>query len=500
MLRRGGDDGKVDRKFNRFVQGRAVDGGETSDDSSTSSMSSEDSDVYVPGLLDDPGMVLGRHRTVMIGDRVTGPIVSSTIQFVKPALLKAELNKQFRERFDGWEPPKRARKFIGAKVIQGNYVLMDPTEEYDEQSFERRRNRQGSISTASVGSDEPKEKTIRMPPSLTLSKIRSLKSQVLQAAVRANLEIGTVALACVYFERLCLDCRVDKSNRRLAFAACLLLAAKLNEPNVGLVMRQQEDAENDTDKPRRFQSLIRPNKTSTKMFASLLLFFTQDWSLSLIHLFTAEWGVFAALGFSLDATPIQIAFHFKRLMKALEWSPLDYLGSAMYNHWQDALVDEEQRRDKRERRDEAKRKQKEERLLNLHYEIENEVLRRKAERHVSESNEEIHEDPLEFSPPKSPMKTGATERRLKLFNRFASRRSVSTDRLEERGPAETTDLPEQQHQRSGSMGRLYHSPSMPSMSNYVSSAGSLVISIPDINNDSDASSIGALQDGNGIVI
>lgn len=205
------------KQFNRFVRNKNPDADDTSsDDSSTSTSSSDDSDVYIPGLLDDPGMVLGRHRTVIMGDRVTGPVVSSTIQFVKPALLKAELNKQFRERFDGWEPPKSARKYIGAKVIQGNYVLIDPTDEYDDQSYERRRNRQGSITSTSTGSGEPKEKTIRMPPSLTLSKIRSLKSQILQAAIRANLEIGTVALACVYFERLCLDCRVDKSNRRYA--------------------------------------------------------------------------------------------------------------------------------------------------------------------------------------------------------------------------------------------------------------------------------------------
>ena len=74
-----------------------------------------------------------------------------------------------------------------------------------------------------------------MPPSLTLSKIRSLKEQALAAAVRAKLEISTVALAIIYFERLCLDCRVDKSNRRLSFAACLLLAIKINE--VGSIPR-----------------------------------------------------------------------------------------------------------------------------------------------------------------------------------------------------------------------------------------------------------------------
>ena len=234
-------------------------------------------DTYVVGLLDDPGMVQGRHRNVMIGDRGTGPIVSSTIQFVKPKLLKADLNKQFRERFDGYEPPVSQRKFIGAKVVNGVYTLMDPTQEKgieDDEGSNSKKNEDdeddatdattvvtsGTPTAASIGSKsntprshrrrgssstslsivggggsidggtvEGGTETIRMPPSLTLSKIRSLKRQALAAAVRAKLEISTVALAIVYFERLCLDCRVDKSNRRLSFAACLLLAIKLNE-------------------------------------------------------------------------------------------------------------------------------------------------------------------------------------------------------------------------------------------------------------------------------
>jgi len=260
-----GDDDKRDDVFNRFVRDDDDSKAKT-DDGSTGSVSSEDSDVYVPGLLDDPEMVLGRHKSVIVGDAVTGPIVSSSIQFVKPAILKAELNKQFRERFGDWEPPKSARKYIGAKVIQGNYVLMDPTEEHDDQSYERRRNRQGSVgSFASISDEGPQEKVIRMPPSLTLSKIRSLKRQALLAAVKAKLQIGTVALACVYFERLCLDCRVDKSNRRLTFASCLLLASKLNEPNVSLVTCQDSYEENDEDDISNLLFLIKPNKRSNKM-------------------------------------------------------------------------------------------------------------------------------------------------------------------------------------------------------------------------------------------
>ena len=81
---------------------------ESDDDSSESS--SEESGTYVCGFIDDPEWVSGRHRHVMVGDKNVGPIVSSTIQFVRPSELKRELNNKFRERFDGWEPPKSQRK------------------------------------------------------------------------------------------------------------------------------------------------------------------------------------------------------------------------------------------------------------------------------------------------------------------------------------------------------------------------------------------------------
>lgn len=131
-----------------------------------------------------------------------------------------------------------------------------------------------------------------MPPSLTLSKIRSLKQEALMAAVSFKMEVSTVALACIYFERLCLDTRVDKSNRRLTFAACLLLAAKINENNVRVDI-QSYGGNEDEGKISRVISVIKPSKASRSMFASLLEFFAHDWSLSLKTLFAAEWGVFA---------------------------------------------------------------------------------------------------------------------------------------------------------------------------------------------------------------
>jgi len=372
-------------------------------------------DTYKIGLLDDPEMVQGRHRNVMIGDRGTGPIVSSTIQFVKPKLLKADLNKRFRERFDGYEPPVSQRKYIGAKVIDGVYTLLDPTQTTDNEVIlkngehdgyddgnddddttgtntvgtstaskigtttmsvrtHRKRGSTSSISLSSAGGGggggdscdgggEGKE-TIRMPPSLTLSKIRSLKQQALTAAVKAKLEISTVALAIIYFERLCLDCRVDKTNRRLSFAACLMLAIKINEPNVEVIITKA--IANPTKKSRtsqRIQSLIRPHKKSSTMFASLLEFFTQDWNISLKHLYAAEWTVFAALQFRLKAKPSDVAFHFKRLTKALGYDTSRYLGVHMYGQWQEALTEEEFRRQELKSRVKTRRQRKEKKKL-----------------------------------------------------------------------------------------------------------------------------------------
>jgi hypothetical protein len=481
-------------------------------DSSVSSESSDDSDVYVPGLLDDPEMVLGRHHTVMMGDRVIGPIVSSTIQFVKPALLKVELNKQFRERFDGWEPPKSARKYIGARVVDGEYKLMDPatattatstTDDPDDRSPDRRM-RQGSTAS-SLGSESSgttaKEKVIRMPPSLTLSKIRSLKLQALAAVVKAKAEISTLALACVYFERLCLDCRVDKSNRRLCFAASLLLAAKINEPNITLVMKQQQQQQPPTPGGseavvNKIQSMVRPNQRSSIMFASLLEFFTQDWNLSLKHLFDAEWGVFAALGFSLNATPSQVAFHFKRFMKILEWNPLTYLGPEMYRSWQSALAEEEDRRRAQKVRMERRRRRKERRLLNLHIELENE-LRRKNE--VREKRMKI-DDEMDYNSNgenQVPSSIKVRKSGMSIFHRFGMRRSNSQERISADGSA-IAAMTDHGFRRK----QIPLSPSMPALSaGLVVDKGSTAVDTADLPEEfSIASTNGSENSNKGIIV
>ncbi|CAJ1956403.1 unnamed protein product [Cylindrotheca closterium] len=423
----------------------------------------DEPDTYVPGLLDDPEMVLGRHRNVMIGDRSTGCIVASTIQFVQPTLLKSNLNKQFRERFDGWEPPKVQRPFIGAQIVDGVYTLKEDDGHGASQSLAiesgsnissstgSQRKRQGSMSSMpGVDSSE----IIRMPPSLTLSKIRSLKLQALRAAVKARLEISTVALAIVYFERLCLDCRIDKTNRRLSFAACLLLAVKINESHVGLVMTHEDRSGASSSKAlaaNRIQSLYRPTKKSNNMFSSLLEFFTQEWEISLKHLFSAEWGVFAALQFRLHAKPSQVAFHYRRLLKSLGWNPRQYLGGEMFSFWQTALAHEEYLRQERQVRIEMRQQAKEkEELMQLQREmgrletIDDAGIETIIEKDVDKETEKEQEKetPQLATPNSLPSKRQSNSlepkkqirRGLSLLNRFGpgtkpTKRSLSTDRV-----------------------------------------------------------------------
>ncbi|XP_034151841.1 CDK5 and ABL1 enzyme substrate 2 isoform X3 [Esox lucius] len=63
---------------------------------------------------------------------------------------------------------------------------------------------------------------------LTLSKIRSLKREMRLVGDDCGLQAVTVAMAFVYFEKLVLQGRLNKHNRKLVSAACVLLAAKIS--------------------------------------------------------------------------------------------------------------------------------------------------------------------------------------------------------------------------------------------------------------------------------
>ncbi|XP_067381771.1 CDK5 and ABL1 enzyme substrate 2-like isoform X2 [Channa argus] len=63
---------------------------------------------------------------------------------------------------------------------------------------------------------------------LTLSKIRSLKREMRAVSEECTLQPVTIAMAFVYFEKLVLQGRLNKQNRKLVAAACVLLAAKIS--------------------------------------------------------------------------------------------------------------------------------------------------------------------------------------------------------------------------------------------------------------------------------
>ncbi|KAF5914167.1 hypothetical protein HPG69_016260, partial [Diceros bicornis minor] len=63
---------------------------------------------------------------------------------------------------------------------------------------------------------------------LTLSKIRSLKREMQNLSEECSLEPVTVSMAYVYFEKLVLQGKLNKQNRKLCAGACVLLAAKIS--------------------------------------------------------------------------------------------------------------------------------------------------------------------------------------------------------------------------------------------------------------------------------
>ncbi|ELW48919.1 hypothetical protein TREES_T100014244 [Tupaia chinensis] len=63
---------------------------------------------------------------------------------------------------------------------------------------------------------------------LTLSKIRSLKREMRNLSEECSLEPVAVSMAYVYFEKLVLQGKLNKQNRKLCAGACVLLAAKIS--------------------------------------------------------------------------------------------------------------------------------------------------------------------------------------------------------------------------------------------------------------------------------
>lgn len=58
--------------------------------------------------------------------------------------------------------------------------------------------------------------------------IQSLKREMRSVSEECGLQPVTIAMAYVYFEKLVLQGRLNKQNRKLVSAACVLLAAKIS--------------------------------------------------------------------------------------------------------------------------------------------------------------------------------------------------------------------------------------------------------------------------------
>ena len=209
--------------------------------------------LHDPDYIDDPDMIHGASKQVMLGEVKTGPMISSIILFKNINELKEDLNEQFRE-----EHPE-------------------------------------------------------LPRFLTLSKIRKLKKSALLGALSLDIEVSTVAMACIYFERLCLKGVVTKFNRKLSMACCLLIAYKFNEHITGSMY-------------------------GTRMEA-LLRFIDAEYLVARADVFKAEVGVLVYLNFQLHLPHLHVFEVFKRLLKLIHKTTRAYLPDEMYQEFNKDIIE-----------------------------------------------------------------------------------------------------------------------------------------------------------------
>ncbi len=187
--------------------------------------------LYHSEYFDDPNLRSGKHRIVM---NLPG-LMSSVISFVRGRELKSELNEKFRSSHE-W-----------------------------------------------------------LNSSMSLSKLRKVKQILLNVGVGVNLELSTVALAYCYYDKLMFRNVVEKANRKLLAAVCLMLAFKYNEGSA---------------------SLADPALTVRALLAELER--ATGGVVKRSEVLAREFECFTWLGLSLDVAPHQIIQHLEAIKAKLE--------------------------------------------------------------------------------------------------------------------------------------------------------------------------------------
>ena len=178
-----------------------------------------------------------------------------------------------------------------------------------------------------------------LPTSMSLSKIRTLKRESLEQWKKYDLELSTLALGIVYFERLVIKTLVMKTNRKIKFAACLLIAFKFNEGEFSDVVPMPPDGNNNVDGGGGGVGGVAGEGGGTeqatatvdrKEIARVQHLFESIESALGIHkkeLFKIELQVFAELDFDLCIPPEKVLPHLMRLLDTLDITAKDYLGT-----------------------------------------------------------------------------------------------------------------------------------------------------------------------------
>ncbi|KAI7868065.1 hypothetical protein BDF14DRAFT_1881164 [Spinellus fusiger] len=130
---------------------------------------------------------------------------------------------------------------------------------------------------------------------ITLSKIRAIKTHLLEIGKEADLEVSSVAYAYAYFEKLVIKASADHSP-----ACCLLLALKINEAK----------------QPWEYH---------------LLDVIEDQLGIDAEEVHQHEFAVFADLEFLLYIPKYEYMPHFERIIQVLEYKSMeDYLGPSQF--------------------------------------------------------------------------------------------------------------------------------------------------------------------------